>query len=358
MLGLFHGDYMLIEDEVYLDYSDVLIKPKRSTLSSRVDVDLNKTYKFRNSEREWSGIPIIASNMSCIGTVEMAKIFTKHNMLVALSKYVDKTQITPEIENNIFYTIGFSDDDLNQLKEIENLDKICIDIANAHIQPFVHFVEKVRELFPKTILMVGNVSSPEMTQELLLAGADIIKVGIGSGSVCQTRIIAGVGVPQLSCTIKCADIAHGMNGHICSDGGIIYPGDIAKSIAGGADFVMCGGLLSGTDECYGEWEEESEVDWSKHPPLSTGKRVKKSFKFYGMSSKDAMEKYSGGVSSYRAAEGKSVKVAYKGPVENTIQEILGGLRSACTYAGAWRLKDLSKCCTFIRVNNTHNKVFE
>ena len=358
-----------IEENIKLDYCDVLIRPKRSTLGSRKDVELIKEYKFRNSGISWHGIPIIASNMDCIGTQAMAKVFANYGMLTALHKYFDIDKLDAYGSACVFITIGFDDDGIEKINHFCGIHywnerdlKICIDVANAYSEPFVNFCESIRDRFPKAIIVAGNVATPEMVQELLLKGVDIVKIGIGSGSVCTTRLISGVGYPQLSAVLECAEAAHGMGGHICADGGIVYPGDVAKAFGAGADFVMLGGILSGTDECEGEWEEEPEVTWPRDNegidfPWATGKRLKKSFKFYGMSSKDAMEKYNGGVSLYRAAEGKSVKVSYKGPVENTIQEILGGLRSACTYAGAWRLKDLPKCTTFVRVNQTHNTIF-
>jgi GMP reductase len=187
--------------------------------------------------------------------------------------------------------------------------------------------------------MAGNVATPEMVQELLIQGrADIVKVGIGPGSVCTTRKMTGVGYPQLSAIIECADAAHGNKGHICADGGCRSPGDVAKAFGGGADFVMLGGMLAGTDECEGEWV------------ISDGRKV--AMRFYGMSSQEAQEKHLGGVKEYCAAEGKSVEVQYKGAVSDVLREVLGGLRSACAYVGADRLKDLPKCCTFVRCTRT------
>jgi GMP reductase len=241
--------------------------------------------------------------------------------------------------------------------------KINIDVPNGYSEKFADFCAKIRDDFPNAIIMAGNVVTPEMVQELLLKGVDIVKIGIGSGSVCTTRLISGVGYPQLSAVIECAEAAHGMNGHICADGGIVHPGDVAKAFGAGADFVMLGGILAGHEECEGEWEYEYKTQhgWSFIPYIGTDinnvQTRKSHFKFYGMSSATAMEKYHGEVSNYRAAEGKLVRVPYKGFVKDTIQTILGGLRSACTYAGAWRLKDLPKCTTFIRVNRTHNTVY-
>ena len=219
---------------------------------------------------------------------------------------------------------------------------MCIDVANGYTESFVSFVAKMRERYPHLVIMAGNVVTGEMTEELILSGADIVKVGIGPGSVCTTRKMTGVGYPQLSAIIECADAAHGLEGHICADGGCTTPGDIAKAFGGGADFVMLGGMLAGHDECGGETVEREGQKFQR---------------FYGMSSKAAMEKYAGGVAQYRAAEGKEVLVPYRGPVAATVQEILGGVRSACTYVGARRLRELSKRTTFVRVTQQLNEVF-
>ena len=226
---------------------------------------------------------------------------------------------------------------------------ICLDVANGYSNAFVDFIREVRDCFPDVAIMAGNVATKEMVQEYLFAGADIVKVGIGPGSVCTTRKITGVGYPQLSAVIECADAAHGLGGHICADGGCKTSGDVAKAFGAGADFVMVGGLLAGHDECRGEV-------FTEVANLETGEECKV-MRFHGMSSREAMEEHYGGVASHRAPEGKEVEVPYRGPVENTVQEILGGLRSACTYSGAKSLKDLSKCTTFVRVNRTHNTVF-
>ena len=183
-----------------------------------------------------------------------------------------------------------------------------------------------------------------MTEALILAGADIVKVGIGPGSVCTTRKVAGVGYPQLSAIAECSDAAHGLNGHVKSDGGCSSPGDVSKAFAAGADFVMLGGMLAGHDESGGELIEGDDGEEYKS--------------FYGMSSAKAMETHYGEVAKHRAPEGKEVRVPYRGPLEVTIQSILGGLRSACSYVGARRIKDLPKCTTFIRVSMTTNEVFQ
>jgi GMP reductase len=338
---------MRIEDEVKLDFKDVLIRPKRSTLSSRKEVDLHRTYKFKYSKKEYTGIPIMASNMDGVGTFAMAKELQKHHLFTCLVKTYNKNadewlNFQRGTERD-FYAVstGISDNDFNRLKVIvTGTDSrfICIDVANGYSEYFGDFVAKVRAEFPSHTIIAGNVVTADMTQELILRGADIVKVGIGPGSVCTTRIQTGVGYPQLSAIIECADAAHGLGGHIIADGGCTCPGDISKAFGAGADFVMLGGMLAGHDEGGGE--------------VKDGKVT-----FYGMSSNTAMDKHSGGVADYRSSEGRTVEIPYKGAVSKTILDILGGIRSTCTYVGAPSLKQLSKCTTFIKVGRQINDVF-
>lgn len=342
---------MRIEYDVKLDFKDVLIRPKRSVLTSRSEVSLEREFRFKNSGATWRGVPIIAANMDHTGTFEMAKALAKHSLLTAIDKFITPAdwQIfatrNPEIVANTFVSVGISEEDFNKAKEVIKLAKvsmICLDVANGYTERFVDFLKRLRDLYPSTLIMAGNVVTGEMVEELLLSGADVVKIGIGPGSVCTTREKTGVGYPQLSAIIECADAAHGLGGHVCADGGCTSPGDVAKAFAAGADFVMLGGMLSGHDECLGEVIEED------------GARFKR---FYGMSSAEAMEKYHGTVAEYRASEGRSVDVPYRGPVKNTVLDILGGIRSTCTYVGAHRLKELSKRTTFIRVTKQLNEVF-
>ncbi|EKE01332.1 MAG: hypothetical protein ACD_21C00158G0008 [uncultured bacterium] len=342
---------MRIEEDIKLDFKDVLIRPKRSTLRSRVDVDLVREYKFLHSGYKWSGVPIIASNMDHTGTFAMAEVLAKHQMLTAINKFAttkewqDFSAKYPNDSKYVFVTEGSGNHDFQNLcavMKVVDYPLICLDIANGYSQHFVDVLKKVRETFPQKTIMAGNVVTGEMAEELLLSGADIVKVGIGPGSVCITRKKTGVGYPQLSAIIECADAAHGLHGHVCSDGGCTVPGDVAKAFAAGADFVMLGGMFAGHDECAGEIFEDN------------GKKYKR---FYGMSSTEAMTKYKGGVADYRSSEGKSVNVPYRGAVENMVLDILGGLRSTCTYVGARRLKELSKCATFIRVTQQLNEVY-
>ncbi|KAL3259340.1 hypothetical protein MRX96_002002 [Rhipicephalus microplus] len=341
-----------IDNDVKLDFKDVLLRPKRSTLKSRVEVDLNRTFKFRNSKATYTGIPIIAANMDTVGTFEMAQVLAKNSMFTAIHKHYSVQQwkefyaSNPDVFENIAVSSGSGEADYEKMKailrEIPALRYICLDVANGYSEAFVQFVRSVRADFTSHTIMAGNVVTGEMVEELLLSGADIIKVGIGPGSVCTTRKKTGVGYPQLSAVIECSDAAHGLDGHIISDGGCTCPGDVSKAFGAGADFVMLGGMLAGHDESGGEVIEKD------------GKKYKM---FYGMSSATAMEKYHGGVAEYRASEGKTVQVPYRGDVQATVLDILGGLRSACTYTGAGRLKELTRRTTFIRVTQQLNQVF-
>lgn len=343
---------MRIEDEVKLDFRDVLIRPKRSTLSSRKEVDLHRSYKFKHSGRQWIGVPVIASNMDGVGTFAMAEALAEHKAMTCLTK--DLT--TPHIESLIkkigvshfAVSTGIADKDTSNLVGVlgmyPSIEFICIDVANGYSDKFGDYVATIRKMFPEHTIIAGNVVTADMTQELILRGADIIKVGIGPGSVCTTRIQTGVGYPQLSAIIECADAAHGLGAHIIADGGCTCPGDVAKAFGAGADFVMLGGIFAGHDEGGGE--------------VVSTEDGRKLVRFYGMSSDTAMEKHHGGVAEYRSSEGKTVTIPYRGPVKNTVLDLLGGLRSTCTYVGAPTLKQLSKCTTFVRVNRQVNDVFK
>ena len=347
------GIAMRIEEDLKLDFKDVLIRPKRSTLTSRSEVDLTREYVFHHSKSKYHGVPIVAANMDTVGTVEMAIALGRQGLSVALHKHYDDEALSAFFTAHRwphFYSMGITKDDFAKFRRVmaltgDAIDFVCIDVANGYTKAFVDFLQRIRNAYPKLTIMAGNVVTGEMAEELVLDGADIVKVGIGPGSVCTTRKMTGVGYPQLSAIIECADAAHGLGGLICADGGCTVPGDIAKAFGGGADFVMLGGMLAGHDECQGEIVEPIASDG--------GRKVR----FYGMSSRAAMEKYAGGVATYRASEGKEVLLDYRGPVETTLQDVLGGLRSACTYVGARRLKELSKRTTFIRVARQLNEVF-
>ena len=342
---------MRIEYDVKLDFKDVLIRPKRSVLKSRSEVMLEREFHFRDSDVTWRGVPIVAANMDHTGTFAMGAALAQHGLLTAMDKFHSPAEWQkfanehPGALPSAFVSIGISEREFEKLREIMrvvDVSMICLDVANGYTERFVKFLERLRNTYPNKVIMAGNVVTGEMVEELILSGADIVKIGIGPGSVCTTREKTGVGYPQLSAIIECADAAHGLGGHVCADGGCTSPGDVAKAFAAGADFVMLGGMLSGHDECLGDVIEEN------------GKKFKR---FYGMSSTEAMEKYHGNVAEYRASEGRSVNVPYRGPVNNTVLDILGGIRSTCTYVGAERLKELSKRTTFIRVSQQLNEVF-
>ena len=345
---------MRIEHDIKLDYQDVLFKPKRSTLTSRKDVDLKRTFKFYNSKKEWTGIPIMASNMDGVGTFAMAKVFQEKKMLTVLRKHYTLEDWKNAIGNGVKMkylavctgTGVIWDPDAKDyatmkavLEMYPDIPFICVDVANGYFENYGEFIERLRETYPEKTIIAGNVITGEMTEELILRGADIVKCGIGPGSVCTTRLMTGVGVPQLSGIIECTDAANGVGGHVIADGGCIHPGDVAKAFGAGAHFVMLGGMLAGHDESEGE--------------IVDGK-----VQFYGMSSNAAMSKHGSRKDGYRGAEGKVVQIPHRGPVEGTLTEILGGVRSAATYIGAKRIKDMPKCTTFVRVNNVVNQVFK
>ncbi|MDR3490570.1 MAG: GMP reductase [Gammaproteobacteria bacterium] len=342
---------MRIENDIKLDFKDVLIRPKRSILKSRSEVSLEREFRFKHAGTTWKGVPIVAANMDHTGTLAMATALAEHQLMTALDKFIPTeawqafAKSHPEVISSCCVSIGVHDKEFEKLEELSKVvdfSFICLDAANGYTERYVEFLAKLRKTYPDKVIMAGNVVTGEMVEELILSGADIVKIGIGPGSVCTTREKTGVGYPQLSAIIECADAAHGLGGLVCADGGCVTPGDVAKAFAAGADFVMLGGMLAGHDECSGEVVEENGV---------------KQKRFYGMSSAEAMKKYHGAVAEYRASEGRSVNVPYRGPVKQTVLDILGGVRSTCTYVGAQRLKELSKRTTFIRVTKQLNEIF-
>ena len=375
---------MRIEEDIKLDYKDVLIRPKRSTLGSRKEVDLQRGFTFRNYKgettdyRHYRGTPIMASNMDGVGTFEMADVLATRGIFTCLVKtytvnelvgYFDQDDRShdPARTEYVAMSIGITDADHQKFRNVyeqtgSRLKYVCIDVANGYSERFAKFVKEFRNQYPNIVIIAGNVVTGEMTEELILSGADIVKVGIGPGSVCTTRIQTGVGYPQLSAVIECADAAHGLGGHVIADGGCTCPGDVAKAFAGGADFVMLGGMLAGHDQGGGEvitkyyttgeqWFKPNDETY--HPVVTNKKFVQ----FYGMSSNAANQKHFGGLKDYRSSEGREVLVPYRGDVAATVQDLLGGLRSTCTYAGALRLKHLMRCTTFVRCTQQFNSVY-
>lgn len=369
-----------IRDSIELDFCDVLFRPKRTTLNSRSEADVIREYKFKYYPKTIKSCGIMAANMATTGTFDMNDVLQKYKAITCLHKHYTEYEIKNYMTiNNMddysdhnsftFISTGLKDDKEQLFRLLQTgsqIDKICIDIANGYIPNLINFVKEVREKFPKSLIMVGNVVTGDMTQDLILNGADIVKVGIGPGSVCTTRKLTGVGRSQLSAILECADAAHGVGGLVCADGGCTCAGDVAKAFGAGADFVMLGGMFAGTDESAGEIIEkmyrtnEYKYHYLTDNSIESDKpifEVKKFKQFYGMSSQLAQEKHFGGMANYRASEGKVVEIPYKGSVENVIQEILGGIRSTMSYIGAKRLKDIPKCTTFYRVNRQLNEVF-
>lgn len=378
---------MRIDTEVKLDYKDVLIRPKRSYLLSRSEVDMKREFSFPHSDVKWKGVPIIAANMDTVGTFKMAKVLAEHSAMTALHKFYDLNDYQEFVDgkraddhenlsampdqglnawNSSFFSFGIADRDIEKMDAVMKIaDKrpsdqpvfICLDVANGYSERFARIVNRVRKKYENAVIMAGNVVTGEMTEQLILDGADIVKVGIGPGSVCTTRKMTGVGYPQLSAVIECADAAHGLKGLVCADGGCTVPGDVAKAFAAGADFIMLGGMLAGHDESEGKIMTRrfltNELDENNKQIIAEEKFLE----FYGMSSDTAMNKHYGGVAQYRASEGKRVEIPYRGPVGNTLTEILGGVRSTCTYVGAQSLKELSKRTTFVMVSQQINEVF-
>lgn len=345
---------MRIDNTPKLNFDDVLLKPKRSTLTSRKDVDMTRKFEFRNSKKVMNFTPIFASNMDGVGTFSMAKVLQDYKMMTVITKTTTPEQWKEAVGSGLRLqsvsvctgTNKVFDDNARDYKNMQEVLKmfpdikmITIDVANAYHQNMVGFVEKVRKEYPEKVIVAGNVVTPEMVEELIINGADVVKIGIGPGSVCTTRTMTGVGVPQFSAIVECADAANGVGGHIMADGGCVHPGDISKALGGGAHMVMVGGMLAGHDE------SEQEVKDGK-------------IEFYGMSSDRAREIHGKRKDGYRGNEGRLISLPYRGPVANTVEDILGGVRSACTYIGARRLKDMAKCASFVTTNNVINKVYE
>ena len=366
---------MRIEEDVKLDFKDVLFKPKRSKLESRRDGDLTRTFKFHNSGNEWTGIPIMASNMDGVGTFEMAKVLQEHKMLTVMRKHYTlddwKEQSQGVKMKYLSVCTGTGviwDPDAQDyatmkavLKMYPDIKFITVDVANAYHENYAEFIARLRDAYPDKTIIAGNVISAEMVEELIIRGADIVKCGIGPGSVCTTRLMTGVGVPQLSGIIECADAANGIGGHMIADGGCVYPGDVSKAFGAGAHFVMLGGMLAGHTEGGGDIITKHTATGGAFKAESgtyVARYAEKHFvEFYGMSSDAAMATHGTRKDGYRGAEGKVVSIPYKGNVQDTLTEILGGVRSTCTYIGAKRLKDMSKCTTFVRCTQQVNQIF-
>lgn len=343
---------MKLISDTKLDYSDVLIVPKHSTLTSRKEVDLIRTFTFKNSQDIWTGIPIIAANMDSVATFELATKLADFKLMTAIHKHYSIDELKEFFKlglahSNTWYTIGTKQEDFDKFNQV-NVEKaciprICIDIANGYQEVLLDRIKNIKDKLPGITIMAGNVVTPDQTEKIINAGANVVKVGIGSGSLCETRIKTGIGYPQLSAVIECSEVAHNLNAYICADGGCTTPGDVAKAFGAGADFVMLGGMLAGHNEN------------SQNMLIVNGQEV---IGVYGMSSDTAMNKFNNGVDDYKTSEGRTVHIPLKGPVENTINDILGGLRSALTYTGSHNLEEFTRNTTFIKVNNQYNRIYE
>jgi GMP reductase len=348
---------MRISEKTYIDYNDVLIVPQRSSLDSRKNVLLSREYKIRGKLLVGTGV--IAANMNTTGSFSIARTLSTDGMYSALHKYHDQEDVirffsngsTLEqnlIRDHVFYTLGTSDTEWAKLEYLTSKlpqsfmpQLICLDAANGYTKVFTDQLVLIRKYYPDSVIMAGNVVTPNMVEELIMLGADIVKIGVGSGAVCETRIKTGVGVPQLSAVDECAYVAHGLGAYICADGGITCVGDICKAFCAGSDFVMIGSMFAGTDECDGEWISSDNGPVLKH---------------HGSASREAQELV-GEMAEYKTSEGKEVLVPRKGSISSIVQDIKGGIASCCTYIGATRIKDMPKCASFVKVNRTHNTLY-
>lgn len=323
-------------------FADINILPRRSKMNSRKDVNLKVKYKFKHSERDWEGIPLICSNMDSISNKTMYNELSRHSVMSCLNKHLTEIEYDLMfIDNNTFMpSMGIKDADFDRMDRV--VDKyspnfVCINVANGYMDSLLFAIDKFYERYYKNniTLCVGNVVTPERVELLIKDfGVDIVKVGIGSGGACTTTSKTGIGYPQFSAVLECADAAKSLGGHVISDGGIKTNSDIAKALAAGADFVMLGSMLAGHYECNGKVISKDGYQYMV---------------FYGMSSAQAMKKHSGGVNGYRTAEGKEVLVPIKGNIEETLKDIFGSLRSTCTYVGAENLAELYHNTKFIVV---------
>lgn len=316
-------------------FDEVFIIPSKTDVNSRSNVNLNISYTTKISNQTIQGCPVIVANLDTTGSIQMAKQLYKHKMFVGLNKYLEFNKVKDFFKTNesefSFYTIGLNGD-LDKVKELHetSFKYLMIDIANGYISDFLKFVEKTRKIFPKLIIIAGNVCTPEGVKYLVEAGADIVKCGIGQGGLCETSAKAGIGYPQFSVAQECGNYARKIGALAISDGGTKTPADICKSLAAGSHFVMCGSIFLGYDECDGEWTND------------------KFLKAYGMSSKTANDKYNNGLKEYRTSEGVNEKlISHKGKVENLVLDIKGSLASCCSYTNSFNLQDLPYNSKFI-----------
>ena len=363
-------EHYLHFDETKLDYGNVLLVPGTNTsVASRKDVDLNCSIQFpKQPAVVYKGIPIMAANMDGVGTLEMADALTKMGLFSCLTKSYNSQELVKFFEKDparkefCAITVGLREADRDVFAAVHQkvgaLQYVCLDVANGHTERFVEFLGRFRKDFHDVVIIAGNVVTPEQTLALASAGADLIKVGIGPGSVCETRIKTGVGYPQFSAIIECGQAARAAGVGIVADGGCTCPGDVAKALAAGAEFVMLGGMLAGHDEGGGRvlirTFQTQELKEDGEPIIKKSKFVQ----FYGMSSHVANEKHFDGMQPWKTSEGREVLLPYKASLTETVQDLLGGLRSTCTYLGAKNISELPSKSRFVRCHDTHNRVFE
>ena len=333
-----------------LDFRHCLIVPTRtSTIRSRSQVKTQTLVHFEKSHQDWIGTPIWTSNMDSTGTIAMYDKIHKYGLVTCFDKNINKDLLENDYDldrERYSVSTGINIKDIEIIRKViekYNPKFLCVDVANGYMEKFISTVAYLKTCYPDVIIVAGNVVTPEVIPTIGEAGADIIKLGIGSGSVCTTRIKTGIGCPQLSAILNCHETAHNCGIKIMSDGGIQNPGDICKAYAAGADFVMVGGLLAG------------HADTTENVVESNGQKFAE---FYGMSSKEANNKYSGGMKHYKAAEGKKVLIPLKDEsITDTIEDILGGVRSCCSYLGAFNPSQIYERSNLIKVEQQVNDKF-
>jgi GMP reductase len=346
---------MIVEDKKYYDFSDVLIKPRMTTMTSRSEASIEREFYFKNSGQTIVSSPIIISNMDIVGNFTMAKAVDHHKIMTCFHKFYTLVNYDLELNQDEtksfnFVTIGIGEISFNHILNMKNLGffaknklGICVDVANGYMTSLWPYLEKLRKMLPNTVIMAGNICTPEPIQAFANVGVDVIKAGVGSGAQCLTRTVAGVGVPQFTAVMDCVEAADKLGILVCSDGGINDYADFGKALGAGADFVMSGSMFAGHHESGGD------------VITLGGKQYKE---MYGMSSRTAQNKYYGGMAKYRASEGRTSLIPLKGPVEDTIQNIFGGIRSAMSYTNSRTLEEFPSNVTFIPVNDTINRKYE
>ena len=336
-----------VETELLLDFNDVLIKPKVSDITlTRADVNINIPWASTEAT------PIVIANMMSTGTYKIAKIASKEKVLTFLSKEYtieEHRKHLPSIDQRyIAISSGVREKDLIKtlsiLEEFPDIPAVNVDIANvyANIQGMWETVSEIRNRFPNIIIIAGNIATPEPIADLVDAGANYIKVGVGSGAACKTRSEVGIGIPQLSAIMDCHHHARSYGVKIISDGGCVTAGDVSKAIAAGAELVMIAGMVSHCEEC------DNIIDINGDKFVS----------FYGLGSDKMYSIKKPDQAEYRPNEGRDLMIPVTGSIVEVIKQIKGALRSTCTYVGAPSINALYNKSVFVRVNNTINRSLE